>query len=124
MLDNGFKITQVHPGYPGEKPWYSWDSDSSAEAAAKFQECQKLAPVARPKTDAELRVIYGRWIDERTCLVSLGYNPSDPPSFEKFASDWNSTGPWVPLDGVDYSDWTDSQYREAKERCGLEMYDR
>ncbi len=125
MLDSGFRISDVHQGYPGSKPWYSWDSDYSvSEGTAKLDECQKLAPPARQKTDEELREIYDRWVQERACLMDLGNSPVNPPSFEKFASDWRSTGPWMPIDGVDYSSWTDAQYREAKERCGLEMFDR
>lgn len=125
MLDNGFRIIAVHEGYPGSKPWYSWESDHPGlEGMAQMQECQKLAPPARQKTDEELREIYGRWVQERACLVDMGYAPVTPPSFEKFASDWRSTGPWMPIDGIDYSSWTDSQYREAKERCTLEMFDR
>lgn len=124
MLDSGFEISAIHEGYPGENRWYSWVSDlPSEQAAANMQECQKLAPPVRERSPEELRVIYDRWVEEARCLQELGYDPDPPPSFEKFAADWK-TGPWMPIDGIDFSNWTTSEYHEAKDDCRLEMLDR
>ncbi len=49
--------------------------------------------------------------------------PQEPPSVETFLQTYH-TGPWMPIDGVPYSSWTDEEYRTAKVQCGLEMYDR
>jgi hypothetical protein len=126
MFEHGFWITEVHePSFEGDKPWYTWESDYSAEEGfAIVVECRDTFSPRREKTEAELRDIYDRWVAERDCLVELGYRPAEPPSFEKFVSDWRSVGPWMPNDGVDTEHWTDAEYREAKERCTLEMYDR
>lgn len=125
LVDNGFRITGVHPpSFEGDRTWYTWESDYPPEqGAALLAECNDKYSPDREKTPAELREIYDRWVNERGCLVELGYRPVEPPSFEKFVSDWR-VGPWMPIDGVDTQDWTDAQYREAKERCTLEMYDR
>jgi hypothetical protein len=124
MLDNGFHVTEVHPGYAGSKTWYTWESDASGiEDMSKMEACRaKYAPY-HEKTVEELRVVYDRWVQERKCLIGLGYQPTEPPSFEKFTADWK-TGPWLPIDGLDTGSWKDAEYRRSKERCGLEMYDR
>jgi hypothetical protein len=123
MLDSGFRISAVHEGYPGDPPWYSWSSEFSASVSSvKTQACADAAPPAT-KTDAQLRVIYDRWVQERECLISLGYSPAVPPSFEKFVVGWRSTGPWAPIDGVDYTHWTSAQLQVAKQQCKLEILD-
>jgi hypothetical protein len=71
-------------------------------------------------TDNDLRIVYNRWVGERDCLVKLGYSPAQPPSFETFVQSW-TTGPWMPIDGVDVSNWTDVQYKQAKAQCNLEF---
>jgi hypothetical protein len=93
------------------------------EGFAIIVACREKYSPYHEKTTGELRVIYDRWVAERDCLTELGYRPAEPPSFEKFVSDWR-TGPWNPLDGVDTSSWTDAQYRAAKERCTLEFFSR
>ena len=76
-------------------------------------------------TEERLRTIFRRWLDERTCLVELGYRPDPAPSFERFVSDWRSfDGPWMPIDGVNTNAWSDADYAEAKEQCTLEFFDR
>jgi hypothetical protein len=125
MIDEGFRVSGVQPpSFEGDPPSYVFESDlPAAEGMTKLVACrEKFAPY-QEKTEAELRIVYDRWVDERDCLVGLGYQPAEPPSFEKFVSDWKA-GPWMPIDGVDTRSWTDAQYRDAKERCTLEMYDR
>ncbi|MBI2762429.1 MAG: hypothetical protein HYX54_01545 [Chloroflexi bacterium] len=106
-------------------PEYVFESDlPPAQARETMDECSRLNPTAE-KTDEELRVIYDRWIEERRCLVELGYQPEEPPSFEQFLSDWRSPrGPWMPIDGVDTDSWTGAEYEQAKSTCILEMFDR
>ena len=126
MVDRGFRITQVRPPQADwDLPEYVFEFDLPlAQATEVIDECRKLYPTAQ-KTDAELRVIYDRWIDERRCLVELGYQPAEPPSFEQFLSDWRSPrGPWMPIDSVDTGSWTGAEYEEAKAKCTLEMFDR
>ncbi len=126
MVDRGFRIAQVRPPQADwDQPEYVFESDLPLDQAkAVMDECRKLYPTAQ-KTDAELRVIYDRWIEERRCLVELGYQPAEPPSFEQFLSDWRSPrGPWMPIDGVDTGSWTGAEYEEAKAKCTLEMFDR
>lgn len=124
MLDAGFRVSVVHPGYQGSGTWYEWESDlGPAEVLSKGEECRAKFRPYREKTVDELRVIYDRWVGERGCLVELGYQPVAPPSFEKFTADWK-TGPWMPVDGLDIGSWSDTELLEAKARCGLEMYDR
>lgn len=125
LVENGFRITEVHePSFEGDKPWYTWESDLPPEQGmAVMTECRDTYSPYQEKTTAELRETYDRWIAERECLIELGYRPVEPPSFEKFASDWR-TGPWMPIDGVNTQLWTDAEYRQAKEQCTLEMYDR
>lgn len=125
LLNAGFRPTVIHPpSLPGEKPWYEWESDLPlAENVAKLSECRDRYSPYKEKTAAELRVVYDRWINERNCLASKGYDPVQPPSFEKFVADWK-IGPWTPLAGIDTRSWTDAQYAEAKKDCTLEMYDR
>lgn len=126
LVDHGFRIAKVEPPQAEwDTPSYVLESDLSVDQAmVVMDECRKLHPSAQ-KTDAELRVIYDRWIEERTCMVGLGYQPAEPPSFEQFLSDWRSPrGPWMPIDGVDTGSWTSAEYEEAKAKCTLEMFDR
>jgi len=125
-VDHGFSLVKVmDPTFEGDRPGYQLSTDLPAsQTDAIRDECEKLAPPNVPKADDELRVIYDRWVDERDCLIELGYRPALPPSFEKFATDWRSTGPWMPIDGVDTGAWSDAQYREAKDRCKLEFFSR
>lgn len=125
MLDHGFRIAQVKPpSLEGGKPSYVYESDHAPEQGfALMTECRNEFAPYQEKTSAELREIYDRWVAERECLIALGYEPAEPPSLEKFMSDWRS-GPWTPIDGIDTQRWTDVEYRDAKERCTLEMYDR
>ena len=125
-VDHGYTLVKImDPSYEGDRPGYQLTTDLPADQTVAIRdECEKLAPPNVPKTDAELRVIYDRWVDERDCLIELGYQPAPPPSFEKFVADWRSTGPWMPIDGVDTNSWTDAAYREAKDRCDLEFFSR
>lgn len=92
---------------------------------AIFTECMDKYPTPdKPKTDAEVRVIFDRWVKERECLVGLGYQPVEPPTFEKFLADWNSTGPWMPIDGIDTNAWSGADYEAAKKACVLEFFSR
>lgn len=78
-----------------------------------------------PTSVDELLAVYQRWVAQRQCLIALGYQPAQPPSFENFASDWRSSEPpWMPIDGVAVERWSEADYREAKDRCVLEMYSR
>lgn len=124
-LDQGFWITRVDPPeIDGDPPRYVLESDyAPEEGMAIFTDCRNRYAPYHEKTTEELRVIYDRWVDERDCLIGLGYRPAEPPSFETFVSDWR-TGPWSPIDGVDTSSWTDAEYREAKDRCTLEFFSR
>lgn len=126
MLDKGFRITKVRPAGATDAGSLvvEWESDLPFDTAASAaSDCRQRFAPSRPKTEAEIRAIYAAWVEERKCLIGLGYNPVAPPSVEKFVSDWQ-TGPWMPIDGIDTNAWTDEQYQEAKQRCGLEMYDR
>lgn len=125
MLDAGFKTGVYHEdggaGYPG---WYEWSTDHSPQEASRLSnECRARFRPYREKTPAELREIYDRWISERECLVRLGWKPVAPPTFEKFLEQWR-TGPWMPVDGVDTGSWTYIEFREAKDACALEFFDR
>ncbi len=94
-----------------------------AEARVARKVCQdKYALPARELTEDELRAKYQRWVAERDCLVELGYHPVEPPSVETFLASW-ATGPWMPIDGVPVDSWSAAEFREAKERCTIEMYD-
>ena len=126
MIDHGWKLIEVRPPeVPGDPPSYKLESDlPPGQQQAIIDECQKLASPPPEKTDQELRTIYDRWVTERECLVGLGYHPTEPPTFEKFAADWRSSGPWMPIDGVDTGSWTDAAYQAAKGACTLEMFHR
>lgn len=125
-VDHGFRVVSVKPpAFEGGRQSYVLESDYSAQQGmAILHDCRELAP-GQPKSDADLRTIYDRWVGERDCLVGLGYRPEEPPSFEKFVADWRSPqGPWDPLAAVDTASWTDADYAEAKRLCTLEMFDR
>jgi hypothetical protein len=124
MLDAGWRIAAVHSVAPGEPQTYTWIAGSSGqEAVSNSSKCQALLPSPRMLTSAEMRETYDRWVGERECLVGLGYQPDGPPSVESFVASW-STGPWMPIDGIDTDHWTDTQFNEAKEKCTLEFFDR
>ena len=84
---------------------------------------ERFLPPDRELTEQEIAEVYARWVGEYNCLLGLGYRPVPPPPVDTFLADWR-TGPWMPIDGVDFSSWSDAQYQQAKERCTLEMYDR
>lgn len=113
------------PDFPGEPPGYILEANLTMDEARPIREkCDKLKPHRPEKTEAEVRVVYDRWLGQRDCLIGLGYRPHEPPSFETFLSDWRGDGPWTPLDGVNTRVWSGAEYAEAKERCTLEFYDR
>lgn len=126
LVDRGSRLVQIdQPAFPGDPPGYRLESDlSMAEQRAISIECEKLRPAQPEKSDAEVQVVYDRWLGQRECLIGLGYRPEEPPSFETFLSDWRGDGPWTPLDGVNTRVWSSADYSEAKERCTLEFYDR
>ncbi len=126
MLEAGFRVTIVHPGRSGSNgvyswettTWYTWEPGGPTATVAAAADCQDRFAPAREETVDELREIYHRWILERECLIGLGYSPDAPPAFEEFRAEWR-TGPWMPIDGVEFR----ALGAEAKERCGLEMLD-
>jgi len=126
LVEHGARIVEVKPPLvPGDPPRYELALDLPFEEARRISdECQKLASPHPPLSDAEIRAIYERWVAEYECLVGLGYQPVPPPSVEAFIAGWRGSGPWMPTDGIDVGDWSDAQYQEAKERCGLEFYER
>jgi hypothetical protein len=73
-------------------------------------------------SDDDIRETYYRWVDEYHCLIGLGYQPAAPPTVETFISSWKSMGVWMPIDGTDSDNWTQTQYDEAKSKCTLEMF--
>ena len=126
MFEAGFRATEVHQGRVGSNAvyswetttWYTWEAAGANATAVAMANCRdRFAPV-QEKTVDELREIYNRWVLERQCLMSLGFSPQSPPSFDEFRASWR-TGPWMPIDGIDFQALTG----EAKERCGLEMVD-
>jgi hypothetical protein len=115
MLTAGFTVG----GSSGE--WIAGPDVRNAMGA--MQSCRdRYAPYVE-KTTEEIRAVYERWIGEYQCLVGLGYKPAEPPTEETFVQSW-TTGPWMPIDGVSTISWSDEQYGQAKQKCGLEMYDR
>ena len=125
-LDGGLRLVSVvPPQIAGDPPEYRFEWDHGGEGLAIFTECTDKYPTPdKPKTDAEVRVIFDRWVKERECLVGLGYHPVEPPTFEKFLADWNSTGPWMPIDGIDTNAWSGADYEAAKKACMLEFFSR
>lgn len=125
LVEHGARIIEVQPPLrPGAPPRYVLSLDLPLDEARKIsEECNKLRSPSPPLSEAEIRETYERWVTEYECLVELGYRPDPPPSVEKFIADWQ-TGPWDPLQGIDTGDWTDAQYQEAKDRCGLEFFSR
>jgi len=125
LLDAGEYIAEVHqPPVPGATPFFVLGITTDEETAfARAHACREKYAPFREKTEAEVREIYARWVDERECLIRLGYQPQEPPSEETFVEQWK-TGPWMPIDGTDYTHWGDEEFRTAKIECGLEMYDR
>ena len=130
MLNAGWKISAVESGYPGEPPLNVLSSDPNMdpqEAMAGAKKCESLLPPPVPLTEAEIRVIYDRWVGEYHCMVGLGYQPDPPPSVETFVASWDGgpehdKGPWMPIAGVDTDHWKQSQYDEAKAKCTLEFF--
>jgi len=125
MAEAGFRVASTHDGYPGEPSWNEWESDlGDAEGLQRLTECQRLVPPPRQRSDEELTAIYWRWVEERACLVRLEYSPTQPSTVEKFISDWRSTGPWTPVDGIDITTWSSEEYDRAKAACTLEVLER
>lgn len=129
MVDLGWQITAVHspgPGDPG--PGYDMRYGGTMdrqELTERTNRCYALRPSPRPLTEAEIREIYYRWVDEYRCLLGLGYQPDGPPSVEAFVASYNAgnhKSPWMPIDGIDTDHWTQSQYDEAKAKCTLEFF--
>jgi hypothetical protein len=122
---HGFKLVKIMPsGVEGEPPGDKFVADLTPE---EFDAVTKLCAVyhteAPPPTEAQIRATYDRWVRERDCLVGLGYQPTEPPTVERFLVTWG-TGPWAPIDGIDTNAWTDSEYQRVKQSCGLEMFNR
>ena len=122
MVDAGWQITAVHSAPPGEPPGYEMTHPGQIdpEIRARTQQCYTLAPSPRWPSDAEIRVIYNRYVDEYHCLVGLGYQPDPPPSVETFVASYK-TGPWSPIDGTGWESWSQAQYDAARAKCTIEM---
>jgi hypothetical protein len=126
LVEHGATIVEVKPPLiSGDPPRYELTLDLPPSEARRISvECQKLASPHPERTEAEIRAIYERWVNEYRCLLDLGYQPDPPPSVETFVAQWRGSGPWTPIDGIDVGAWSDDEYREAKSRCGLEFYER
>lgn len=124
--DAGFVATEVHGASTGtnERYGYTWNvplyftwtmpgTGTSAQMTAMSACRDRYAPY-QSKSDAEIRVVYDRWVLERRCLIDLGYKPREAPSFEVFLGSW-TTGPWTPVDGIG------NPSLEAMDTCGLEV---
>jgi hypothetical protein len=122
LVDHGFKLEQVTQSrLPGASPGYQMSGDlPPAQVAAVMDECGKLRPPRVEKTDAELRVVFDRWIQERACLVKLGFQPVEPPTFETFVAGWRGASVWMPIDGIDLHS-PGGDMAQAKKTCTLEM---
>jgi hypothetical protein len=127
LLDHGFSLTAVLPAeVPGDAPGYKLETDLDPDQIdAISKECRKLVSPPPEKSDAEIKVIYDRWMEERLCLIGLGYHPVEPSTFEKFLADWRTgVSPWMPTDGVDTGTWSGADYETAKQTCTLEFFSR
>lgn len=103
-------------------PGYGFTSGLPPERVTQIMEaCGQLSPYRRQQTDADLRIVYDRYLQERVCLVGLGYTPDDPPTFETFLSGWRSGRAWFPIDGIPDSLMIGSAFAQAKEQCTLEF---
>jgi hypothetical protein len=125
LLDAGATVQSVttspytgNPAYHLELPHL--DRERLAELVTR---CEKLTPETPKPTDEELGEIYEMWLDERACLVELGYEPDPAPPLEVFLSRWHGGSPWMPIDGIDISGWTPEKAAEVKDACGLEFFD-
>lgn len=120
MAAAGYVVHPARTGSNGVYSWerssyFTWDPSNGPSDPAAMNTCREKYE-SPPKTEAEIREIYDRWLLERACLIELGLRPRDPPSFREFLSDWE-TGPWTPIDGIAYDRITG----RVKDRCGLEM---
>jgi hypothetical protein len=118
MVDSGWKI--VYYNAETSPPQYELSNPSAmdSEAQAREQQCQTLQPSFSWPSDTEVRQIYYRYVDMYKCLVGLGYQPDPPPSVETFIGTYR-TGPWMPVDGVAWGSWSDSQLSEINQKCNL-----
>ena len=124
MFEAGFRATGVHQGRVGSNAvyswetttWYTWEAAGPNATLVSIGDCRDRFGLVQEKTVEELREIYDRWVLERQCLMSLGFAPESPPSFDEFRTTWR-TGPWMPIDGVDFQ----ALSGEPTELCGLEM---
>lgn len=122
-IAHGMKLQTIVPSrLPGGAPGYGMTSDlPNDETMAIMEECSKLSPYRTVQTDADIRIVYDRWVKERECLVGLGYQPTEPPTFEKFLADWRGSGPWMPIDGIDPAAQQGADFDLARKDCTLEM---
>lgn len=131
LIDAGFRPVKTRPPdspLNDQNRVLEWErtvpGDVKPETAfALMKECNDRFVPERESTEAEIRTTYATWVDEYQCLVGMGYHPNQPPSAETFIDTWN-TGPWMPIDGVPMETMAEARYREVKERCTLEFYDR
>lgn len=123
MVDRGMVVvrkddSRLASGAPG----YGMTSDLPSDKVAQIMdECGQLSPYRKPQTDADLRVVYDRYRQERDCLVGLGYTPDDPPTFETFVSGWRSGHTWFPIDGIPDALMLGGAFSQAKAKCTLEF---
>lgn len=128
LVDAGFVATEMHGASTGtnERYGYTWSvpmyftwtvpagASAMKDATAAMSACRDRYAPYQAKTDAEIRVVYDRWVLERKCLIDLGYKPKEAPSFKDFLASW-TTGPWTPVDGIG------TPSLEAMDTCGLEV---
>jgi hypothetical protein len=123
-IEQGMRLVEIMPPrFAGDDFHYRVERTgamSKEDEAAIVKKCFALLPEDPPQTDEEVVAIYDRWLEERACLVRLGYAPDPPPPLEQFLVDWR-TGPWSPVDGVDTRRWTTDEFKIAKNLCILEM---
>lgn len=126
MVDRGFQVTGRSGVVSDTDGGYEFVSDLPTQDALRIiDECRQLEPERPPLRDEEIRETYEDWSRQRECLLNLGYQPEEPPSFDTFLEDWRSPhGPWMPIDGIQYWLWTDEEYENAKSHCRLDFYER
>jgi hypothetical protein len=71
----------------------------------------------QPLTDAQLRVLYGYFVDDLTpCLEARGLAVDDAPSESAFVESYD-TGAWVPYDSVNPDTLTTEEWNALTAEC-------
>lgn len=100
--DNGLTFSDVPP-------------EQESELTTAINECQAEYPVS-PPTPENLNILYKAEVEQRLCLIGLGYELPEPPTLATYI-DTYTTDPWFAIADASPETMSPAKYAEVLGKC-------